>query len=76
MSNVFEEYLKICRKELPLGECFDLIERKIRIGGRQAVMYFVDGLHDGEKGQLLLNYLLAVTPDTMENLSESQNIGS
>lgn len=72
MSNVFEEYLKICRKELPLGECFDLIERKIRIGGRQAVMYFVDGLHDGEKGQLLLNYLLAVTPDTMENLSESQ----
>lgn len=46
-------YLKVseefARKELPGGRVFDLIERKIRIGGRQAVMYFVDGLHDGEK---------------------------
>ncbi len=72
MKSAFEEYLKIFRTELPLDECFDLIERKLRIGGRQAVMYFVDGLHDGQKGQLLLNYLLAVEPQTMQGLKESQ----
>ena len=72
MKSAFEEYLKIFRTELPLDECFDLIERKLRIGGRQAVMYFVDGLHDGQKGQLLLNYLLAVEPQTMQGLKKSQ----
>ena len=71
MKSAFEEYLKIFRTELPLDECFDLIERKLRIGGRQAVMYFVDGLHDGQKGQLLLNYLLAVEPQTMQGLKKS-----
>lgn len=73
MHEAFEEYLKIFRTELPLDECFDLIERKLRIGGRQAVMYFVDGLHDGQKGQLLLDYLLAVQPETMEGLHESKD---
>ncbi len=73
MKNAFAEYLKIFRAELPLDDCFDLIERKLRIGGRQAVMYFVDGLHDGQKGQLLLNYLLAVEPQTMQGLKESRD---
>ena len=72
MKNAFEEYLKIFRAELPLKECFDLIERKLCIGGRHAVMYFIDGLHDGQKGQLLLNYLLAVQPERMEGMQRSQ----
>ena len=65
MNHAFEKYLNIFRAELPLDECFDLLERKLCIGGRRAVMYFIDGLHDGQKGQLLLNYLLAVQPETM-----------
>ena len=73
MNHAFEEYLHIFRAELPLGACFDLIERKLCIGGRRAVMYFIDGLHDGQKGQLLLNYLLAVQPETMQGLHESKD---
>ncbi len=73
MNYAFEEYLHIFRAELPLGACFDLIERKLCIGGRRAVMYFIDGLHDGQKGQLLLNYLLAVQPETMQGLHESKD---
>lgn len=73
MNHAFEEYLHIFRAELPLGECFDLLERKLCIGGRRAVMYFIDGLHDGQKGQLLLNYLLAVQPETMQGLHESKD---
>ena len=73
MNHAFEKYLNIFRAELPLGECFDLLERKLCIGGRRAVMYFIDGLHDGQKGQLLLNYLLAVQPETMQGLHESKD---
>ena len=50
MNHAFEEYLHIFRAELPLGACFDLIERKLCIGGRRAVMYFIDGLHPNDKG--------------------------
>ena len=73
MNHAFEKYLNIFRAELPLDECFDLLERKLCIGGRRAVMYFIDGLHDGQKGQLLLNYLLAVQPETMQGLRESKD---
>ena len=73
MNHAFEKYLNIFRAELPLGACFDLLERKLCIGGRRAVMYFIDGLHDGQKGQLLLNYLLAVQPETMQGLHESKD---
>ena len=73
MNHAFEKYLNIFRAELPLDECFDLLERKLCIGGRRAVMYFIDGLHDGQKGQLLLNYLLAVQPETMQGLHESKD---
>ena len=48
-KTAFEIYLEIFRSELPLGESFDLLERKLRIGGRRASVFFVDGLHDSEK---------------------------
>lgn len=56
-----------------MGESFDLIERKIKIGEREGRMYFVDGLTDGEKCQLLLNFLMSVTNEDMASLHSSDN---
>ena len=45
---MYEKYLKILRKDLPLGESFDILERNFRIGGRRASIFFTDGLTDGQ----------------------------
>ena len=31
---MFKKYLKYFRNDLPIGESFDILERKIKIGGR------------------------------------------
>ncbi len=71
-KNEFEIYLDIFRRELPLGESFDLLERKLIIGGRRASVFFVDGLHDSDKALLLFKFLLAVPAESMEGIKSSQ----
>ncbi len=71
-KTAFERYLEIFRRELPIGESFDILERKLIIGGRRASVFFVDGLHDSDKALQLFKYLLAVEPEAMEGLTSSQ----
>ena len=68
---MYEKYLALFHKELPLGESFDLLERKVVIGGRQGTMFFVDGLTDGELMQRVMDYLMKVQPQDMEGVSRS-----
>lgn len=67
----FDLYMEILKKELPVGESFDLLERKLIIGGRRASMFFVDGLTDGEKTQRILAYLMAVPAASLRGVSSS-----
>jgi len=69
---MYEEYLKILRRDLPLGESFDILERNFKIGGRKASIFFVDGLTDGQKTQFILNYMLAIKEIDMANIIDSQ----
>lgn len=55
---MYKKYLKYFRNDLPIGESFDILERKLKIGGRKAHMFFTDGLTDGEKTQRILSYLM------------------
>ena len=71
-ENMFKQYLKIFERELPVGESFDMLERRLIIGGRQAVMFFVDGLTDGEKGQRLLSDLMKIAETQVEGVYESE----
>lgn len=68
---MYEKYLALFHKELPLGESFDLLERKVVIGGRQGTMFFVDGLTDGELMQRVMDYLMKVQPRDMEGVGRS-----
>lgn len=70
-KTAFELYLEIFRSELPLGESFDLLERKLLIGGRRASVFFVDGLHDSDKALELFKYLLAVPQSAMSGITSS-----
>ena len=68
---MYEKYLELFHRELPLGECFDLLERQVVIGGRKGVMYFVDGLTDSENMQRVMDYLMRVQPQDMEGIATS-----
>ena len=69
---MYEKYLKILRKDLPLKESFDILERKFRIGGRKASMFFTDGLTNGQNAQFVLNYLLSIKACDMEKIKDSK----
>lgn len=69
--NRYQYFLDHFAGQLPVGESFDLLERKLNICGREGRMYFVDGLTDGEKGQLLLNFLLAVPDKEMRGVEST-----
>lgn len=71
-KSAFELYLEIFRSRLPLDESFDLLERKLMIGGCRASVFFVDGLHDSDKALELFKYLLAVPDEAMEGIRSSQ----
>lgn len=71
-ENMFKMYLDIFEKELPVGESFDMLKRSLVIGGRQAVMFFVDGLTDGEKGQRLLSDLMKISEEQLKDIHESR----
>lgn len=69
---MYEKYLKILREELPIGESFDLLERKIKVGGHKASIFFVDGLTDGLKTQQVLHHLLSLEAREMKDISSSR----
>lgn len=72
MVSRYKYFLENFTGQLPIGECFDLLERKFSIGGRQARMYFVDGLTDVEKCQLILNFMLDIKPQQLRGVESSQ----
>ena len=65
-KNNYPYFLEHFSGQLPIGEAFDLVERRLNIGGRNGRMYFIDGLSDSQKGQLLMSFLMSITPDQME----------
>lgn len=69
---MYEKYLGILRRDLPLGESFDILERKFRIGGRKASMFFTDGLTNGQNAQFVLNYLLSIKKADMDEIKDSK----
>ncbi|MCD7763181.1 MAG: spore germination protein [Lachnospiraceae bacterium] len=53
------------KQVLPVDESFDLIQRDIRIGGRDASFYFVDGMLNDEALLKILDSILKITPEEM-----------
>lgn len=71
---MYKKYLKHFRNDLPLGESFDILERRVNIGGRKAYIFFTDGLTDGEKTQRILSYLMRVPEESMGDVNTSRKL--
>ncbi len=57
---------------LPVEESFDMIQRDIRLGGREASFYFIDGMMNDEALLKILDSILKITPEEMPD--DAQNL--
>ena len=71
--NKYNQLLEEMREKLPLGECFDVLERDLSIGGRNTTMFFVDGLTKGSVVQLVMSFLLAIPPQAMDRAETARD---
>jgi len=62
----YSKLIKEMKRRVPIGESFDLLERKLDIGGRDATMFFVDGLVDGSMMQRVIFSLFALKPEQVD----------
>ena len=76
LSRNLEENRKMMAKLFPIEKSFDLIERQVVIGGKKAVMYFIDGfVKDGVMGKIM-QFFLGLTPDQLENVNTAQDFAA
>lgn len=60
------------KRQIPVGESFDLLERKLNIAGKEATMFFVDGLVDGGMMQRVIFSLFSLKKQQLENIDSAE----
>ena len=70
-NNKFNDYLSHFRKVLPLGESFDLVERNLVIGGKEAYLYFLDGFLNSDILERVISNLILVDKHDIEKGSST-----
>ena len=64
--------IKDIKKKVPIGESFDLMERKLNIGGKEATMFFADALTDGGTMQRILFSLFSLKEQQLEGIDSAE----
>ncbi|HAX72350.1 MAG TPA: spore germination protein [Firmicutes bacterium] len=64
------ENISLLDEQLRIGKTFDVVKREVVIGGRQSVMYFVDGFIKDDLVQRLLEGFFKITPAEMANIKD------
>ncbi|MBN7771980.1 spore germination protein [Clostridium aminobutyricum] len=62
------------RTALPIGESFDLMERKLMIGGRDVSMFFVDGFVNNQVMPIVIGYLQDITKDSIRKAENAKEL--
>ena len=71
MSAVLSENMNYLNDQLKVNQNFDVVYRVIRIGGREACMYFIDGFCKDELMQKMLQYFMDMKEEDLpENACE------
>ena len=65
MSTSLSENMNYLNDYLSVGTNFDIVYRVIRIGGREACMYFIDGFCKDELMQKMLQYFMDIKEEEM-----------
>lgn len=71
MSSSLSENMQYLNKKLEVEKSFDLVYRVIKVGGRDACIYFIDGFCKDELMQKMLQHFMSLTKENMpENAHE------
>lgn len=73
LSNNLEDNRRMMARLFPLERSFDLIERKIIIGGKKAVMYFIDGFVKDGIMEKMLQFFLKITPEQLNDVRSAED---
>ncbi len=65
MSSSLSENMKYLNNYLAVDTSFDIVYRVIRIGGRDACMYFIDGFCKDDLMQKMLQYFITIKEEDM-----------
>ncbi len=66
----YNEWIKNIDDGLRPDKSFDIIKRELEIGGRSAVLYFIDGFIKDEVYEKILEFLYAQTPDDIADIHD------
>ncbi len=70
------ENRKMMEEIFPFKKSFDLIQREIVIGGKTAVMYFIDGFVKDAVVSKMMNFFLTITPDQLTDIHTAKEFSS
>lgn len=65
MTSSLPETMRYLNKRLDVDKNFDLVYRVIKVGGRDACIYFIDGFCKDELMQKMLQYFMDIKEDEM-----------
>ena len=72
MFTKFEDLAAAMDEKLCPDLSFDVIKRKLVIGGRAAAIYFIDGFIKDEVFEKILEFLFRITPDQLKNIDTAK----
>ncbi len=61
----FEQRKRAVRELLHVGECFDILNRNLLIGGRKASLFAVDGFLQGQVSEKVLEFMYSIKEKEM-----------
>ena len=66
----YDEWIAEIDNELKPDKSFDIIKRPLKIGGRRAVLYFIDGFIKDEVYEKILEFLYKQTPEEIAGIDD------
>ena len=73
LTKNIEENKKILKERIPFGKSYDVLQRELVIGGKKAVMYFIDGFVKDAVVAKMINFFLSITPDQLTNIQTADD---
>ena len=73
MSSSLSENMQYLNKKLEVEKSFDLVYRVIKVGGRDACIYFIDGFCKDELMQKMLQHFEQQHSQRHSNLNNTEN---
>lgn len=68
----YDVLIERIKAQVPIGESFDMMERKLNIAGKDATMFFTDGLTDGGTMQRIIFSLFGLKSQQMEGIDTAE----